>query len=164
MELPIRARKDGSYVVDSESHARIALDGLDAFDNEIARIREQSGLNRLEEVRAKIKAAVDEYALEHEGYQDERWKLTRVQGFKRAWNVDKLAKILPKSVFKHVTKIEADPAKIDDYVRKGTIKLETIEPAYEETPQKAYVKWTRATESSASKGAAEADSLAAKLG
>jgi hypothetical protein len=98
--------------------------------------------------------------LDKGSYEDDRYKITRVIGFKRAWNVAKLEKLLPRGIFKNITKTEADPAKIDEYVKAGRIKLKEIEPAFEETPLKAYPKWT---EKKGERGQEEADSLAAKL-
>lgn len=107
--------------------------------------------------------AVNTYVVEHEDYEDDNYKLTRVQGFRRSWNVGTLEKILPRGIFKNIIKIEADPAKIDEYVRSGRLKADVIEPAYEETPNKAYVKMTKKSHKE-DVAEAEANALAAKLG
>lgn len=113
-----------------------------------------------EEERTALKAAVDAYVIDKDNYEDDTIKVTRVQGFRRAWDVAKLEKILPRGIFKNVVKIEVDPAKLNEYVNKGKIEEEKITPAFVETPNAPYTKWTPKTKGA---GEAEAEDLAAAL-
>lgn len=109
---------------------------------------------------AALKAAVDAFVLDHEAYEDDTYKLTRVQGHRRTWNADKLEAILPRGLFKRVIKITVDPAKLDQLVRAKKIDGKKIDPAFEETPNAPYVKYTVKSEDS---GASEAEGLAEAL-
>lgn len=116
----------------------------------------------MEQELADLKAEIDRMIVE-EGveYDTDGIRITRVQAFKRVWNVDKLEQIIPRPLFRKVIKIDVDANKLDQLVREGKIDDKKIAPAYEETPNKAYAKWTY--KSDKSKGEQEAASLAEKL-
>jgi hypothetical protein len=130
-------------------------------DAQIEDMRRRSGIEDMEEQRAALRAAIDKFVLDGKDYEDEDVMITRVQGHRRRWDVKKLETILPRGIFKNVVKIEVDPAKLDEYVRKGKIKREVIEPAFEETPNAPYAKWTE--KSDKDRGGKEADKLAEAL-
>ena len=117
----------------------------------------------LQQEIADLKLGIDAYVLDREDYEDDDYKLTRVQAFRRRWDVDKLEAILPRGLFKNIVKIEVDPIKLDQLVREGRITAKKIEPAYTETPNQPFVKITKKSHAE-EKGSAEAESLAAKLG
>lgn len=117
----------------------------------------------LQEQIAVLKEDIDKYVLDKDDYEDTDYKLTRVQAFRRRWDVDKLEAILPRGIFKNIVRVEPDPAKIDQYVREGKIDMKKIAPAYTETPNAPFVKMTKKSHAE-EKGSAEAESLAAKLG
>jgi hypothetical protein len=87
-----------------------------------------------------------------------------VQGHTRRWDVKELEAILPRGIFKNVTTLTVDHAKIDEYVRAKKIDREAIADAFIETPNKPYVKWTPKKADQSERAEAEADSLAGKLG
>jgi hypothetical protein len=140
----------------------LALERIAEIDVTIAEIRREAHLDEWEAERAELKAKVDDLVINKlEAFEDDKIKITRVQGFKRTWDADRLEKILPRAIFRRVIKITPDPAKIDAEVKAGNIEVDRIAPALNETPNKAYAKWTAKSESDG--GAAEAESLAAKL-
>lgn len=143
-------------------HVADGLRALEALDDKIEAILADTKLVKLQEDRTALKAAIDAYVLSKRNYEDADFRLTRVQGNRRYWDTDKLEKILPRGIFKRIVEVQADPAKIDEYVRKGTLRLDLIEPALIEEPNAPYVKWTRIT--AKPDGGAEAASLAEKLG
>lgn len=112
-----------------------------------------------------IESSIKDYALANykpsEGYADDEWLVTHVQGHTRRWNVDVLRKVLTPKQFKDVIDIKVSRPKIDALVRAGTVTSDDIEPAFEETPNAPYVKIT--PRSQADNGD-EADDLAASLG
>lgn len=146
----------------SASAVAEALDDLDNLDQVIADIREQSGLNEAELERTLLKGLIDKWVLDHKAYEDDKIKITRVQGFRRKWNVDKLESILSRALFKRVIKIEIDGQKLDDLVRAGTVDAKKLAPAFEEEPNAPYAKWTKIKQGDG--GAGEAEGLAVKLG
>ena len=117
----------------------------------------------LQQEIADLKVGIDAYVLDREDYEDDDYKLTRVQAFRRRWDVQKLEAILPRGIFKNIVKIEVDPIKLDQLVREGRIAAKKIEPAFTETPNQPFVKITKKSHAE-EKGSAEAESLAAKLG
>ncbi len=160
--MGLRRRKDGSYVISSRSHVTVALHVLDELDAEIAEIR-AGHLATLEQRRAQLKRDIDEWVLGAESYEDDAMKLTRVASKRRYWDTARLEKILPRGIFKNIVKIEADPDKIDQYVRAGRINAKMIEPALVEEPNAPYVKWTRKRQDEGA-GEAEAAGLLAAMG
>lgn len=126
-------------------------------------LRMEVGLDEMEAERAGLKEAIDK-AIVEDGveYDTDEIKITRVQSHKRVWNVDKLEAILPRPLFRKVIKIAVDPDKLDQLVKAGQVDEKKLDPAFEETPQKAYARWTWKADKS--KGSDEAESLAAKLG
>jgi hypothetical protein len=113
---------------------------------------------------AALKEAVDAYVEKKGNIETDTHKLTRVQGFTRKWNVDKLKKIVPKGIFLQLCNLTPDPDKIDQAVRAGRLDAKKIAPAFEETPKAAYVKWTEKKESNSARQEEQADALAANLG
>lgn len=157
-------RKGKRFVISSSSHVAEALAVLEAFDVEIEKFLADPALVLLQKERAQLKEDIDAYILKRSTpYEDDNYKLTRVQGFRRTWNVSKLEAILPRGIFKNVIKMEADPQKIDQYVRDGKIDRKKIEPAFEESPNRAYVKMTKKSHHE-ERGEAEADALAEAMG
>lgn len=124
--------------------------------------KERAQLAEVQADRASLRASVEAFIKDKGSYEDEDIKITRVQGHRRSWNVDKLQSILPRGIFKNVTKTTVDGDKIDRYVREGKIKLKDIDPAFEETPNAPYVKWT--DKSDGTESASEVEGLAAALG
>lgn len=135
----------------------------DELQQEVKDIRESSGLDEVESELAAVKEEIDSLIVDKGvEYDGDRVKITRVQGYRRKWNVDKLEKIMPRPLFRQVIKLDVDSDKIDQLAREGKIDSKKIEPAYEETPNKAYAKWT--WKSDKKNGNNEAASLAAQLG
>lgn len=159
-------------MVTSKSHVQDAIKRLTEIENEIEQIeaiiadRVDPELVKMEALSVEtqeLKAAVNTFVL-NRGLKMElpTVTITRVQAFKRRWNVETLEKIVPRGIFKNLVKIEVDPAKVDEYVKKGKLDPKKIEAAYEETPNQPFVKWTPKAETHSAE--AEAASLAAKLG
>ncbi len=96
----------------------------------------------LRSARNQLKDAIDKWVLTKKNYEDDGFKLTRVVGHRRHWDTAKLERILPRGIFKNIVRVEADSAKIDQYVRAGRLSLDLIEPALIEEPTAPYVKWT----------------------
>jgi hypothetical protein len=97
----------------------------------------------------------NEQKLELDNY---RWQLIKPES--KRWNADKLRAVLGKAMFLKVCKVEPDPAKIDDLVRQGKIKLPDIEKALEFEPKKPYIK---RYDNSDAKGDTEASKLKAAM-
>lgn len=126
----------------------------------IAALEAEKG--ELDDTIKRLKASLLDYVEKKGDYEDDDFKVTRVQGFTRTWNPARLAAILPKGVFLKVVNYVPDAGKIDELVKAGKIDLDKIKPAFEETPKAAYPKITKKSKSD--KGAeGEAESLAAKL-
>lgn len=170
--MELKRNKNGAFVLASKSHVRAAFDRLDQIDARTEKLddiiakkckKETTELDKLAEEHADLTVAINAFVLDKGiDYEDNAVKLTRVQAYRRKWDVKKLESILPRGIFKNVTKTEADPAKIDEYVRKGKIDAKLIEPAFDETPNAPFVKWTVKSDS-AGIGEVEATGLAAKL-
>lgn len=141
-------------------HVTAALDLLESVDDEIEEI-EAGRLTDLRAKRAALKDAIDKFVMKSKQYEDAGYKLTRVQSYRRKWDTAKLERILPRPIFKRIVKVEADPAKIDEFVKGGAIKLKEIEAALIEEPNAPYIKWTKITAKPDAQ--AEAEALAAKL-
>lgn len=127
----------------------------------IAEIREiEQDIAKLEADKARIKAELLEHIEKTGDYDDGHFKVTRVQSYKRTWNGDKLLKILGVAGFNKVSRRVPDPDLIDELVKEGKIDLKKIKPAFEETPNKAYVKVSEVIERDNS----EADKIREALG
>lgn len=139
---------------------------IETLREELSRTKVGQKVERLEEEVGLLSEAINGYVLDHyddgDGYEDSDWKATRVVSHRRTWNVERLARLVPKAVFKNVTTTTVVPAKIDQMVRAGKVTLDELAPAYEETANAPYVKVTRRSESSDA-GQSEAEELAAKL-
>lgn len=155
-------KKDGSFVVASKSHVRIALERIEALDKEIL-VRTAP----LKVEREELQEAVNKYVIDHyeasDGYEDSNFRATKVVGHTRSWNPDKLQKLLPTRLYKLVIIVKVDSGKLDELVREGKIDRKKIEKAYEEKPNTPYVKMTK-KDQSAARAAGESESLAEALG
>jgi hypothetical protein len=148
-------------LIRSKSDVAVALRQIEELDAKIAK-----AAAKLQEERGALKEAVDEYVMEKvkDGqYEDDTYKLTRTQGHTRTWNVDKLEAILPRALFKRVIKITVDGQKVDELVRAKKIDRKKIRAAFEERPNKPYVKHTKKAADDSAKRSKEAESLAEKL-
>lgn len=100
----------------------------------------------MREEDAALAQAVEEFVLTSyepgQGYEDDRVKLTKVQSHTRRWSAEKLEKLVTRGMFKNLVAVTVVPAKIDEMVRKGKLKLEDVAEAYEERPNKPYVRPT----------------------
>lgn len=121
----------------------------------------------LEEEDGTIAVAIDEYVLDKynagDGYDDGRYRFTKVVGHTRRWNVERLRELLKPSILRQVTTLVVVPEKIDELEAQGKIDLDAISDAYETRANKPYVKKTERT-STDDERKEEATSLAAKLG
>lgn len=169
--MPLKRKKDGSFSVSSKSHVRAGLDRIAEIEKEADKLQtkiekkckaEMDGLEALAFERAGLKESIEKFVKDKGDYEDDSIKVTRVQGHRRTWNVAKLESIVPRGVFKNLVKMEVIPAKVDEYVRKGKLDRKKIAPAFEETPNAPYVKWTPKTDSS-DRAEQEADGLAEAL-
>lgn len=149
-------------VVSSKSAVHGAVEDIAALEEEIAKLT-----GPLEAQMTLLKTAVDAYVIKNydpsSGYENDVMSITHVQGHTRRWNAEKLEKLVPRGVFKNLVTVTVVPAKIDEYVRAKKIKREDIEPAFEETANKPYAKWTPKKQANADRAAAETSSLADKL-
>jgi hypothetical protein len=160
--MALRKTKEGHWIVSSPSHVKEALGVLEDKQFILAGLLADKKIVLLQEEIGILKSDIDGYVLDKDDYEDDNYKLTRVQAFRRTWDTAKLEKILPRGIFKNIVTVSADPSKIDEYVRSGKIKSKQIEPAFTETPNAAYVKLTKKSHAG-EKGEVEADALAAKL-
>lgn len=149
-------------VVSSQSHVAAANERIifleDQIEKQVAPLRDEHD---------KLQDAVDQYVIRHyepsSGYEDDNVKLTKVVGYRRSWNPEKLQKLLPTSLYKLVIKVTVDANALNELVKEGRIDRKKIESAYEETPNAPYVKRTVKGQST-NRGEEEAASLSAKLG
>lgn len=142
----------------------VGLRALEEKNEALAALLQESGVAALQAEIETLDADIKAYVLDsEENYEDDKYKLTRVQGFRRHWDTDKLEKILPRGIFKNAVTIQADPQKIDQLVRDGKVKMNLIAPAYVEVPNTAYVKVSR-KRNDEQKGDVEAAALAEALG
>lgn len=105
------------------------------------------GIKDCEALRAEIDAdikAKKAKLLAHieasENFEDDDWKVTRVQAHSRSWNVEALQRIVGAKMWTLITKRVPDPVLIDEQVRAGKLDDKKIAKAYVETPGTAYVK------------------------
>jgi len=161
-KLKTKFNAKGVPVVSSKSHVHDAVEDIAALEEEIAKLT-----GPLEAQMTLLKEAVDKYVIKNyepsSGYENDAVSLTHVQGHTRRWNAEKLEELVPRGIFKNLVTIAVVPAKIDEYVRAKKIKREDIEAAYEETPNKPYVRWTPKKLDTTERAASEASSLADKL-
>jgi hypothetical protein len=154
-----KRKKDGTFIVRSESAVQVAYEDIEALVEEIATLT-----GPLKAERDKLEAAVDAYLVTKEAgtsVETVTHKLTVVQGHTRKWNVDKLKTLVPRHVFKNITELVVVRDKLNEYVAAGEIDRDAIEEAFEEKPNAPYVKKTPKGHDKS--GAAEADSLAERL-
>lgn len=125
-------------------------------------LEEEYGYKEMKHDAVCLKQSIEEFMVGQNlpklNLKTYRWQLIR--GTDKKWNADKLQKILGKGKFLRICKVEPDPQKIDNAVRKGDIDLKTIEPALDETPRKPYIKRYDNTEA---KGEAEAERVKAAM-
>jgi hypothetical protein len=155
----LKLKRDGSVVVSSESHVRVANKRI-VFLTEQIELQTKS----MREERDKLKAAVEQYVIDAyepgEGYEDETVKLTKVVSHRCTWNADKLRKLLPTSLYKLVIDVKVNDKALDELCREGKIDRKKIASAFEEVPNAPY---TRRTVKGTPSGKDEAAALAAKL-
>ncbi len=163
--------ESGSPSVASESDVHDALTEIEQIEAEIEETETALAaselwvsLQALKAEREKLRAEIDAFILSNyqpsEGYDDGVYKLTKVVGHTRKWNVDKLKSLVPHAMFKRLTSTKVEPSKIDEMIRAKKLAIEEVQDAYEERPNKPYVKMTKKSQGSNGDEAAE---LAAKL-
>jgi hypothetical protein len=106
------------------------------------RLEEEYGLKQMENDILDLTFAVHGFMIAKKIATIQRpgYYLRRIERRKRVWNGAKLKKLVPKSVWLQITTQKPDPDKIDDLVRKGTLKIKTIESALDEIPEKPFVR------------------------
>lgn len=163
----LKRKKDGSLIVSSKSHVAVALEDRERLTNELDKLLLDDKIVSLREEIQRVGDAINTYVLDHyeagEGFESDDWLATKVVGHRRTWDVEKLQKLIPRGILKNVVEMKVIPDKIDEYVRKGKLDRKKIAAAFEEVPNKPYVRITKREQSSEEKGSAEAESLAAKL-
>lgn len=166
--MSLLRKKDGSYSLRKDADLRGALDRREENEEEVKRLQAEiegtrlgQRLAQLEDDSSSLSAAINQYALDNNDYEDDDWKVTKVVSHKRSWDVDKLESLVPRGVFKNMIQVQVVPAKVDQMIRSKKVSLDDIEDAYVEVANSPYVKVTR--RSSREDGASEADALAAKL-
>ena len=155
----LKRKKDGSYQsLSSVSDARLARIRIDGLLWQIDKLAKKAGIPAILQEVSELQAVLDLYVLDSEEFESDTWQAKRVQASRRSWDVDKLKRLLPASVFKSVVKPVVDNAAIDEAVKKDLIDIDVIGEALIEAPNKPYVKWTPKSDVQAS-----AEATAAKL-
>lgn len=113
--------------------------------------------------QAALKVVLDGYVLDAGSFESETWQAKKVQAKRKSWDVDKLRAKLTPDLFKRVITVTVDSDAIDELVRAKKIKMEDIEDALIETPNKPYPKWTPKGKDVQDAGEAEAAKLAGML-
>jgi hypothetical protein len=147
-------------MVRSELHVRDALDDI-AMLNEKMR----AAMKPYQEDLTALEEAIERYMLKRGPgikIEHETATVTVVQSHTRKWNADKLRALIPMGVYKNVVELVVNRDKLNEYVAAGKIDRSVIEDAYEEVPNKPYVK--RTPKSDKHDAQAEADSLAKAAG
>lgn len=147
-------------MISSKAHVRTALALRKTLQARLDELLANPEIELLETDLAALKTGIDAWVLDHEKYADDTITITRVQAMRRTWNPDKLEKLVPRGIFKNLVTFTVVPAKIDAYVRQGKLDLDKIAPAFEETPNAPFTKWTVKSNKN---GEVEADSLAEAL-
>jgi hypothetical protein len=166
--MAVRQKADGSFIVANAKQMREALD-LSREKSRIvaeieAEVEAEYGLSEMRNESLALHKAVCNYLMEKdENYEDDISLFTIVKPKRWRWNADKLRTILPKNIFISICRYEPDETKIDEAVKAGKLKAETIESAYEATPSKPYVKHSIKS-NGREKGREEAERVAATLG
>ena len=142
----LKRKKDGGYVIASESHVRAATVERARVEAEIEELLNAAPIKNRRAKIAKLTEAIDAYVIEHyaasDGYEDDTVKLTKVVGHTRRWNPDKLRPLMPTSLYKLVIDVKVNADRLDALVKEGKINRKRIAKAFEETPNAPYVKRT----------------------
>lgn len=148
-------------IVSSKLHVRAATERVEFLEQQIVKATAP-----LREEIDKLTEAVDGWIIANyeasDGYEDDKVKLTKVVSYRRSWNPEKLRKLLPTKLYKLVIDVTVNKNRLDELVREGKIDPKKIESAYEETPNKPYVKRTDKSDTK-TRGEEEAANLAAAL-
>ena len=122
--MVLRRKKDGSFSINSGRSVHDALERKDKIAAELEQAEEElmqtkigQKIRRLREEADALTEAVNAYILRKyepgEGYEDEHWKVTKVQSHRRKWNPDTLKRLIPHGLWKRCIKVEVVPAKVD---------------------------------------------------
>lgn len=141
---------------------KTALARIEEIDDILTAIRADNAMDEWEKERADLEDAVKAFALDVENYEDEAYKVTKVQGHTRYWDTDKLEKLVPKGLFLRCVNLVAAPDKIDALVKQGKLDRKVIAKAFIEKKNSPYAKITKKSEPGTD-GEDEAASLAEKL-
>lgn len=136
-----------------------ALERIEQINEEMERLMKESGIYALGIEREDLDKKIKAYVLKKGNVEIPGYLLTRVQGFRRAWNSEKLQKIVPKGLFLQIVDYIPNPDKIDELVKAGKLDSKKIDKAFEETPNAPYVKITKRKQDDGS----EADRVAKAL-
>lgn len=144
----------------SPSHVRLALDRRAEIDTELAAAHEAlkmtklgQTIERLQTESANLLVGVQAFAMRRyepgagNGYEDDRWLVTKVAGKDKIWHLDKLKTLLGARRYNQVTTVVLDRNKLDELVRSGAVSMDDIEDAFDEKPKAPYVKVTPRSES-----------------
>lgn len=125
----------------SKLHVQAAEDRIEFLEDKI-----EKSVGPMRDEIAKLAAARDAYVIAKVEASDSievgNVTLTKVVGHRRSWNPEKLQRLLPTRLYKLVIDVKVNSAKLDELVREGKIDRKKIEAAYEEVPNKPYVKRT----------------------
>ncbi len=144
--MALKQNKDGTWTITAAADLEKAVALIEEREETMREVEqameeEYDYLTMRDEVR-ELNEAVRVFMVENDIKHIFRdtYKITAIRRWNTTWNIDKLKAALPKNMLLKVTKLVVDPGKIDDLVRKGTIKPEQIEKALEQTPVKPHIQ------------------------
>lgn len=166
--MALKQRTDGSYIISNRGEADQAAELLRetqrAVDEMNIAFMSQPGVREAMQDAVNLRKSIDGFLLANKYSIDiDGLKMTPTYPKERKWNVDKLREVLPAGLFKRVIVETVDSDKLDELVKAGKVKLDAIEPAYEESPKTPSVRITWAKGTDKAKTETEASSLEKKL-
>jgi hypothetical protein len=142
--------------------ALLLMEERNASIAEIEReMEEQYELSTMRREAINLKRAAEEFMAKREvdDIEMEGWRARLVRRYDRRWNAETLKRLVSKSTFVNLCTLTPDAEKIDDMVRRNKVKMDDIAEAYEEIPQRPFLR----TFYESDDGTDEAAELKAKL-
>lgn len=141
--MALKRNENGTFTIMNEKDLEQASTLFAELDAEIKRITEEYELTEMQSDVLELQRAAADYAARKRRpdieFGGREWAV--VQRHTRSWNGEKLRKLVKdKAIWLRITKQTPDPDAIDEAISEGVLHENDISEAYEEKPQRPYLK------------------------
>lgn len=140
--MALKRLDNGTFVIMNDKDLEKASQLFAELQGELAALEEEFSIADMQSDTTELQRAVADYCA-RKGRKDvefggDDW--TVVQRHSRSWNASKLRSKVSKTLWLRITRQTPDQALIDEAIAEGALHENDIADAFEETPQRPYLK------------------------